>query len=318
MSFLTFFDVCSAIPILLAIGVIFVNGFTDAPNAIASAVCSDCLEMKKACTLCAIFNFLGVCTISLISTSVAKNIFALADFGECAVSATGACFLTIIIFGLISWYFGMPSSESHALVASISGATLASVGYMPNIRLFFEIIFYMIMSCACVFCLSYILSKLFPKNLNYKNAEIAACLATSYMHGAQDGQKFIGILVFLFGVNSSLKAPPVLILLVSIAMGLGTLLGGKRIIKSLGQDLVKLDTKRAFVSDISSSVCMLICSLFGLPVSTGNIKSCSIIGVGYAEKDKINKKTAISIIAVSIITFPVCFALGYILTLIFK
>ena len=100
-------------------------------------------------------------------------------------------------------------------------------------------------------------------------------------------------------------------------MAIGTSLGGGRIIKSLGENTVKLDFRRGFVSDTCASVSLLLSSLLGFPVSTSNIKACSVIGAGVSDCEKVNKKTAVSVLAISVITFPVCFMLGYLLTLLF-
>lgn len=308
--------------LLLSFGVIFVNGWTDAPNAIASSVCSGALSMKRACMLCAICNFGGVFLISVVNSSVAKCIFSLAGFdGAFGICAFCASFASIMIFGVIAWYFGMPSSESHAMIASLAGASCALHGSFKTGDKFLEIIIFTILCSVFAFTLSFFSSKLFRKDkLPYRQLQILSCVTTSFMHGAQDGQKFIGIILFLvnFGNGSvGFSVPISLILTVSAIMALGTSLGGGRIIKSLGQNTVKLDFRRGFVSDICASVTLFLSSLFGFPVSTSNIKACSVIGAGVSDREKVNKKTAVSVLAVSVITFPVCFLIGYLLTLLF-
>lgn len=142
------------------------------------------------------------------------------------------------------------------------------------------------------------------------------------MHGAQDGQKFIALMLFMpfFGTNhltTHTGVPFSLILTVSAVMSLGTLAGGGRIVNSLGADMVELDKRQGFISDISSAFCIFLFSLFGVPISTGNVKAASVIATGVADKKRVNKKTAACLAAVSIVTFPVCFALGYFLTDLF-
>ncbi len=308
--------------LLLSLGVIFVNGFTDAPNAIASPVCSGAVSMKSACLISAVFNFGGVFLISIVNSSVAECVFSLAGFdGPFGICAFCASFASIIIFGVVAWYFGMPSSESHAMIASLAGASLALHGSFSTGEKFLQIIVFTILSSLFAFALSFFSSKLFRKDkLPYRQLQVFTCITTSFMHGAQDGQKFIGIMLFL--INSGKESigfsiPVSLILTVSAIMALGTSLGGGRIIKSLGENTVKLDFRRGFVSDICASVSLFISSILGFPVSTSNIKACSVIGAGVSDREKVNKKTAASVLAVSVITFPVCFMLGYLLTLLF-
>lgn len=324
--FYNYFSIISDTPwgifaLLLSIGVIFVNGWTDAPNAIASSVCSGALSMKRACILCAICNFGGVFLISVVNSSVAKCIFSLAGFdGAFGICAFCASFASIIIFGVVAWYFGMPSSESHAMIASLAGASRALHGSFKTGDTFKEIIIFTILSSAFAFALSFFSSKLFKKDkLPYRQLQVLSCVTTSFMHGAQDGQKFIGIMLFLanFGTGSAGFSVPIsLVFTVSAIMALGTSFGGGRIIKSLGENTVKLDFRRGFVSDICASVTLFLSSLLGFPVSTSNIKACSVLGAGVSDREKVNKKTAASVMAVSVITFPVCFVLGYFLTLL--
>lgn len=308
--------------LLLSLGVIFVNGFTDAPNAIASSVCSGAVSMKSACLISAVCNFVGVFLISIVNSSVAKCVFSLAGFdGPLGICAFCASFASIIIFGVVAWYFGMPSSESHAMIASLAGASLALHASFSTGEKFLQIIVFTILSSVFAFALSYFSSKLFKKDrLPYRQLQVLSCVTTSFMHGAQDGQKFIGVMLFLisFGEGSvGFSVPVSLILTVSTVMAIGTSLGGGRIIKSLGENTVKLDFRRGFVSDACASVSLFFSSLLGFPVSTSNIKACSVIGAGVSDREKVNKKTAFSVLAVSVITFPVCFMLGYLLTLLF-
>ncbi len=310
LGFLTFF---------LLLGVIFVNGWTDAPNSICSAVSTKALKLSSACILACIFNFLGVIISYLLGAQVAKNVFSLVSFNSAVESQIGICatFLSVIAFGVGAWLFAMPSSESHAMISSLFGACIALGGKMSNMYLsILKIIFYMLFSCVLCFVLSYAIGRLFlSKRLKYKELQICSCALCSFMHGSQDGQKFIGLLMLLYSSSSEKASVPIYIVaIVSVMMCLGTLLGGERIIKSLGENTVKLDTQSGFFSDLGSILTLSVCSFFGLPVSTGNIKSSSVIGVGIACKEKINKKTASEIIIASLATFPICFFLGYLLS----
>ncbi len=135
------------------------------------------------------------------------------------------------------------------------------------------------------------------------------------MHGWQDGQKLLSIIAILLGIklNSDSSAPCWLILTVSLVLALGSYMGSSKIIKSLGNDIVPLNNKSAFISDIGTYLSLFVFSLFGAPISTGNVKSLAIIGAGLSEGEKVNKKVALRLALVSVATFPVCFIIGAII-----
>lgn len=304
-----------ALPILLALGVVFVNGFTDAPNAIATTVATRVLSLRSACLLCGIFNLLGCFFFSLFSGQVIDTVFSIINLES--IKHTYLCVIsglfTTIIFGIIAWLLKMPSSESHALICSLLGATLF-FGKWGIIKQALYIIICMIASCLISFLVAFLVGK---KSRNHKrsNLILTTCLLSA-MHGAQDGQKFIASLMFLSGfmhTHSPVFEKLPLSILVSIFMLLGSLLGGKRIIETLGEKTSKINNSSAFASDLSSIFTIFVCSLFGLPVSTGNIRIFSIIGAGVSIKQPINKKTAGLASLISVLTLPFCFFIGYII-----
>lgn len=302
-----------ALALALALGVVFINGFTDAPNSIATTVATGALSMNKACILCAICNLLGLGAMSLINMKVAESVFESADFGEKREVALVAVFATTVMFSLASWLFSMPSSESHALLASIAGASLA-LSNSFNITPFFKIILYMVASCIASLLLSCIIHKILKKaRLPYAKLQIASCAVSSAMHGAQDGQKLVGVLLFLYPHKTD-SSPISIIIMVSIALFLGTLLGGGRIVKTMGEGIVHLKAKSAFISELSAGICLGICSALGYPVSTSNIKACSVAGAGFCDKESISYKTLVKMAYVAILTLPICLAVGYALT----
>lgn len=303
----------SVFAFLLALGVVFVNGFTDAPNAVATTVATKALSMNKACALCAIFNLLGLGCMSVLNMAVAKSIFDSADFAGKESVALCAVFISVIVFSVIAWRFSMPSSESHALISGIAGASFA-LSHSAELLPFLKIMLYMLISCIASFILSVLLSvTLTRSSLPFKKLQILSCAVASFMHGAQDGQKFVGILLFLAPIGAQGDSA-LIVILVSVALFLGTLLGGGRIVKAMGEGIVELNEKSAFISDLSSSICLLLCSLLGLAVSTSNIKACSIAGAGLADSKKVNFKSLLKMALVALITFPVCMALSYLCT----
>ena len=134
------------------------------------------------------------------------------------------------------------------------------------------------------------------------------------MHGWQSGLKFLGIICFLLSINISVRKPPFFLMLsVGLTLFFGALMGGKRIISSMGENLVKLGHRGAFFSDIGTYLTLLVCSILGMPVSTGNIKCLAIMGVGFYDGERINKKTTTKLFVSFIAVFPICFLMGYFL-----
>lgn len=304
------------IVIVAAVFVVFVNGSTDAPNAIFSVVSSGKLKLWQGALISGIFNFLGVFFSSILGGRVLKSVMgfsALNGEKENAIICL-ACFLTVIIFGLVTMIFGMPSSESHALMFSLLGASFASGKGLGSVFTSAAlVVFYMTFSCVISYFSTLIIAKLLKhKHIPHKRLLIPSCALVSLMHGAQDGQKFVALLLILLGYESqsyaSFSSIPV-ILLVSLVMSLSTLLGGGKILHSMSKISNKGSYSGALFSDLGSFLSLLFCSLLGLPVSTGNIKAFSIFAIARLEKAE-NKKMISKIFITSLITLPVCFILG--------
>ena len=304
---------------LLITGVVFINGFTDAPNSVSGVISSGIWSKRKACLISGISNVAGVVGFTLLGGKVAESVVNLSKFGKNAYPCICACLTGVILFGIISWTFAMPSSESHALISCIFGASLAS-SVKAELIPFVSILIYTVFSCVFTLILSLFLSRRFKKTegecIKY---EKFACVFSSAAHGAQDGQKFMALYIILLPLKSLSASVPYVILAFTVGafMMAGTILGGGKIINSLGNEIVKNDAKIAFLSDFSSTVCVFLCSLLGFSVSTGNIKACSLVGAGLGCKRKINTLTVKRIFLTSVITFPICIFLGFALTMLF-
>lgn len=302
---------------LLTLGVILVNGWTDAPNAIVSPVCSKTLSMKKAVVLASICNFSGVMLMSIVNSSVAKNIFEITNIQH--NGAICGALLSVILLAVVAWGFGIPTSESHAIIASLMGAGIAT-GSEISVRVIIYSLIGLILSVAGGFALGYYLYN-FSKNKrldekNLKRGQIIGAVFMSFMHGAQDGQKFISIYLIALGITGEFEIPIWAALICSAVMGLGTLMGGGRIIKNVGEKMVELDIKQGICADIAGGISLFISTVLGLPVSTTHVKTASIMGCGYVTGN-IEKKAASNMLAAWVITFPACFAMGYLFTKIF-
>lgn len=301
-----------AFALILALGVVFLNGFTDAPNAIATVVATGTLSMNKACVISSLFNFLGLALMYFINNRVAKSVGEIADFSNNSERALFVVFLSVVAFTVFTWLLSIPSSESHALISAVAGVGVALNGKI-NLTAFFKIILYMILSCIVSAFISVIISKFLTKAvLPYKKLQILTCATTSFMHGAQDGQKLLGIMLLIASEKTNYNhiAP---FLLVSVTLFLGTLLGGGKITKLVGEQIAKLTDKSAFIADLASSACTLACSVVGAPVSTSNIKASAIATSALCDNKKVNVKTLVRIIYVALATFPACIFLSYII-----
>lgn len=301
---------------LLVIGVIFVNGFTDAPNSISGIISSGILSKRKACILSGICNFIGVAFSSLLGLRVAESVSSIASFGEYGTAGVCASLITVIVFGVGAWMLAMPSSESHALISAVFGASLC-LGKASSVG-FFKITLSTLIISALLIPIALIFARFLQKSgREYAKFEIYASVGSSLMHGLQDGQKLLTLLMLLVYGETDNSVPFIFIVIVGVFMMLGTVAGGGKIIDTLGNDIVINTEKIAFVSDFCATVCVFLCSLLGFPVSTGNIKACSLIGAGLGEKQNVNLNSVIKIAITSVITFPICILLGYFFAMIF-
>lgn len=324
---------------ILILAVILVNGWTDAPNAIATCVSTRAIGVRKAIIMAAIFNFFGVLVMTSLNASVAMTIYNMVDFGgnaHTALIALCAAMAAIVIWATAAWYFGIPTSESHALIAGISGAAVAIQNSFSGINgsEWIKVIYGALLSTVLGFLLGFASAKitvLLCRNQNrmkserfFGGAQVAGGAAMAFLHGAQDGQKFMAI--FLLGAAlangqadaSTFTVPLWLMVLCSLVMGLGTSIGGYRIIKSVGMDMVKLKPYQGFAADFAATVCLLLSSLTGIPVSTTHTKTTSIMGVGAARRmSNVNWSIVKDLVLTWVCTFPGCGLLGYIMAKLF-
>ena len=221
MSFTEFFNQMLQNPMLfvstlLTLGVILVNGWTDAPNAIATCVSTRAIGVRPAIIMASIFNFFGVLIMTALNASVAMTIYNMVDFGgdaRLSLIALCAAMAAIVIWATAAWYFGIPTSESHALIAGLSGAAVAIQNSFSGINgsEWIKVIYGILLSVGLGFLLGFLSSRLTVflfRNQNrmkserfFSGAQVAGGAAMAFMHGAQDGQKFMAI--FLLGDRKS-------------------------------------------------------------------------------------------------------------------
>lgn len=318
---------------LLNIGVIVVNGATDAPNAIATVVSTRCMSARTAIVMAAICNFFGLLIITLVSAAVANTIFHMVDFGgnnQAALLALLAAMVAIIVWGVVTWFFGIPTSQSHSLIAGLTGAAVALQGGFGGVNWgeWVKVIYGIVLSTFLGFGSGWAISKAIAKLCRgfdrmkldhfFKWAQIAAGAGVAFMHGAQDGQKFMSVFILAItlatGVGSAdqMTLPIWLMLFCALNMGLGTAIGGKKIIKSVGMDMVKLEKYQGFAASFGATICLLIATFGGLPVSTTHTKTTAIMGVGAAKcKKSVKWSIAVDMVKTWVLTFPGCGLLGF-------
>lgn len=324
---------------ILTLGVILVNGWTDAPNAIATCVSTRAMSPKAAILMAAVFNFFGVFFMTFVNATVAQTIYNMVDFSgnpKEAVTALCAALFAIVVWATAAWIFGIPTSESHALIAGISGAAIALHGGFGGINgnEWIKVIYGLLLSTVLGFAMGWATVKfvelLFKradrrKTVSlFKGGQVAGGAAMAFMHGAQDGQKFMG--VFLLGIFlaqgndgvTEFVIPIWLMILCSVVMGIGTSIGGYRIIKAVGMDMVKLETYQGFSADLAGAGCLLVSSLTGIPVSTTHTKTAAIMGVGASKRiSNVNWSVVREMLVTWVLTFPGCGLIGFLMARLF-
>ncbi|MBO5897866.1 MAG: inorganic phosphate transporter [Clostridia bacterium] len=344
MEFGTFIDQLLANPLLLlsvvlTLGVILVNGWTDAPNAIATCVVTRCMSARAAILMAAAFNFIGVLLMTKLNANVAVTITKMVDFGTDpheSIVAISAAMFAIVVWATLAWALGIPTSESHALIAGLTGSAIALHGSLDGVNggEWVKVLYGIVISVTLGFGLGWLVCKavtfIFKRaerrktEIGFRWAQIFGAACMSFMHGAQDGQKFMGVILLCTllasgkGAPLAVTPPEWMMLVCSVVMGLGTAIGGKRIIKSVGMDMVKLEKYQGFSADLASSLSLLLCSAFGLPVSTTHAKTTSIMGVGAVKRlSAINLSRVKEMALTWVLTFPGCGFIGFLMTKLF-
>ena len=318
---------------LLNIGVIVVNGATDAPNAIATVVSTRAMKPKFAILMAAVCNFLGLLLVSLVTSAVAHTIFNMVDFGgnsQQALIALTAAMIAIIVWGAAAWWFGIPTSQSHSLIAGLTGAAIALQGGFGAINggEWMKVVYGILLSTLLGFFLGWANSKIVGRvcrNMDRKRttkvfrwAQVASGAGVAFMHGAQDGQKFMSIFVLAItlatgvGQADQMVLPIWLMFFCALNMGIGTAVGGERIIKGVGLDMVKLEPFQGFAASAATFFCLMLSTFAGLPVSTTHTNTTAIMGVGAAKrKSAVKWGIAVDMVKTWVLTFPGCGLLGF-------
>ncbi len=310
--------------IIIALFFEFINGFHDTANAVATSISTKSLEPLQAITISTIFNFLGAISGTAVAITIAKGF---ADPGLASDSIILSALLAGITWNLVTWYFGIPSSSSHALIGGLVGALLFSHGIhvIYYTQVLNKVIIPMVISPTLGFIFAAILVILLQNilihnknprttNNNIREIQVLSTAFLSFSHGANDAQKTMGIItltLFNCHVLKHCLVPTWVICACALCMALGTLSGGMRIIKTLSTRVAKLKPASGFAAELSSAIILFLGSRFGIPLSTTHAVSGSIMGAGTSgTKFGINISVVKNMCIAWILTLPACILLA--------
>jgi inorganic phosphate transporter, PiT family len=320
-------DITLILTILIVVAALsfdFINGFHDTANAIATSVSTKALKPRHAIILAAVMNFVGAMTFTGVAKTISKDIvdpFTLNN-GSLVILAA---LIAAIAWNLITWYYGIPSSSSHALIGSIAGAAIASAGFASlNYSGFLKIIQALLVSPLLAFGLAYLVYWFFKiafKNFNlsktnkrFRMYQIGTAALQAYTHGTNDAQKAMGIITMALIANNYQSTDDVAFWVqfsCAAAMGLGTSVGGWKIIKTVGGKIMKIRPVNGVAADLTSSAIIFGATFIHLPVSTTHVISSAIMGVGASHRVKgVHWGTAKRMLITWVITLPISGALA--------
>ena len=309
--------------IFVALAFDYINGFHDAANSIATVVSTRVLSPGKAVVWAAFFNFIAAFTFG---TAVAKTVGSgLVDLRVVTFAVIFAGLMGAIIWDLITWYYGLPTSSSHALIGGYAGAAVAKAGFaaiIPSgwtLTLIFIFLspFIGLLSGLTIMTATFWLFRWTPPSRVdrwFRRLQLISAAFFSLNHGANDAQKTMGIIagvLFAAGYIQTFDIPFWVVLAAHTAIGLGTLAGGWRIIHTMGSKITKLQPVGGFAADMGAATALMIATLTGVPVSTTHAITGSIVGVGATRRlSAVRWGVARQIVWAWILTIPAAFAIG--------
>jgi PiT family inorganic phosphate transporter len=305
----------------------FVNGWTDAPNAIATVVSTRVMRPGQAVLMATILNVLGATSGTAVAATIGKGIIRTESVD---LATVGSAMVGIILWSTWAWRLGLPTSESHALVAGLAGAGLATTG--PSVLLWDgwkKVLIGLGFSTFVGFLGGYFLvmgiSAAFKRSTpgrvrkTFGRLQVLSAAFMAFSHGSNDGQKFIGafaLAMMLGGLTDAFTVTLPIILLCSIVMGLGTSVGGYRIIRTMGIRMVKLEPHQGFAAETGAGFAIELASRLGIPLSTTHTINTAIMGVGASRRlSAVRWGVVGEVVAAWVLTFPVCGAIGFLVAL---
>ena len=327
-------NIMLVVVIIIALVFDFINGFHDTANSIATSVSTRVLTPRVAIIMSAVLNFVGALVSTKVASTIASGIvqsnFTLAQY----VIAAALC--GAIVWDLFTWYLALPSSSSHALIGSLIGAAIVTSGGVKVIRwvkVWELVIIPLVTSPLIGIVVGYIVMKLLARILRsfsqrtvnkwFSKLQIVAAAFMAYSHGSNDAQKIMGsitlALVSSNVISVSQGVPIEVKLICAISMALGTSIGGWRIIKTVGMNMIRLQPIGGFAAEASAAVVIESMTAIGAPVSTTHVISSAIMGVGASKRfSAVNWSVARDIVSTWFFTIPVTMLLGAGFTLLFR
>jgi PiT family inorganic phosphate transporter len=302
--------------IILAVIFDFLNGVHDSSNIVATMIASRAFRPNTALALTAVAEFLGP---FLFGVTVARTIgVEVAQSTALNLDVIVACLVGAIAWNILTWFFGIPSSSSHALIGGMVGAVIAGAGFGAiKLHGLEKVLIALFTSPLIGFAAGFVITRLIfflarnatpDVNLFFKNGQFVTALGMAFSHGTNDAQKTMGIITLslvIGGYITEFRVPFWVIGISAMAIALGTALGGWRLIRTLGGKFYKIRPVHSFSTQLTSGIVILTASAFGLPVSTSQVVSSAIIGVGSSERlGKIRWSVAEEIVTAWFITIP--------------
>jgi inorganic phosphate transporter, PiT family len=315
--------------LVVAAGLIFdfINGFHDTANAIATSVATRVLSPMQAVAMAGTLNFVGALTGTAVAGTVGKGIIVPEAATQHLVLAA---LLSAILWNLITWWYGIPSSSSHALVFSIVGAGVAAGGWdliqRPGVEKVLQgLVFSPLLGFGGAFLIMLLLLHLFGRSAPasvtavFGKAQLVSAAYMAFAHGSNDAQKTMGVITMAlasyYGWSGAEWAVPTwVVVAAAVAMGLGTMLGGWRIIRTMGLKVVQLRPIHGFAAETAAATVIELASRLGIPISTTHTISSAILGVGATRRlSAVRWGVAGNILIAWVVTIPVCMLLGWLL-----
>ncbi len=308
------------------------NGWTDAPNAIATVVSTRVLPPMVAVAMAAVLNLLGALSGTAVAATIGKGVVDI-DEGLSMITVASAG-LAVVVWGGFAVYLKLPISKSHGLISGLGGAAVHEVGFDAIVlsgwqKVFEGMGFSLLSGFFGAFVIMTIILWLFHRSnpsrmrRNFGYAQIASSAFMAWSHGTSDGQKAMGAMALALTLYHNQPAndfhvPTWVIALAATTIGVSTLAGGWRIIKTLGMGVTHLETYQGFAAETAAASTLAVTAHFGIPVSTTHTIGSAIMGVGATRRlSAVRWGIAYNILAAWVFTFPACFALGYLISAIF-
>jgi PiT family inorganic phosphate transporter len=302
--------------IIAALAFDYINGFHDTANAIATCVSTRALSVKAAIFMAAILNFAGAMVSTKVAATIGKGIV---DKDHVTQMVVLAGILGAIIWDIVTWYYGLPSSSSHAIIGGIMGAVMAHAGaaalhWAGLQKIILALIISPVVGTLFGFSFMVLIFWLFRNsapsglNKNFRRLQVASAAFMAFSHGTADAQKSMGVITMAllsYGMIPVFAVPVWVKIACAVAMGIGTAAGGWRIIKTVGHDFVKLQPVHGFCVETASAGVILGASSFGMPVSTTHVITSTILGVGLSKRiSAVNWGVAQRIVIAWVLTIP--------------